>query len=78
MSDKKNKWVEALVYLSLVSQIGIYMVVPIIVCGFLGGLIDRKFNTKTPIFFIILIIIGIGAGFVNAYKISISVIKKRK
>ncbi|MEJ8553973.1 AtpZ/AtpI family protein [Tepidibacter sp. Z1-5] len=75
--SKKNKWFEALVYLSLVSQIGIYMVVPILVCGFLGGVIDRKFNTE-PIFFIILIVIGIGAGFVNAYKISISVIKKRK
>jgi len=75
--SKKNKWLEALAYLSLVSQIGIYMVVPILVCGFFGGVIDRRFNTG-HIFFIILIVIGIGAGFVNAYRLSISVIKKRK
>ncbi|MCT4507604.1 MAG: AtpZ/AtpI family protein [Tepidibacter sp.] len=75
--SKKNKWFDAVVYLSLVSQIGIYMVVPILICSYLGSLIDRKFNTG-PIFFIILILLGIGAGFINAYKIAISVIKKRK
>jgi len=75
--SKKNKWLEALTYLGLVSQLGVYMVVPILICGFLGGVIDRKFNTG-HVFFIILIVIGIGAGFVNAYRISISVIKKRK
>jgi len=75
--SKKNKWLEALTYLGLVSQLGVYMVVPILICGFLGGVIDRKFNTA-PIFFVILIILGIGAGFVNTYRIAISVIKKRK
>ncbi|WFD10602.1 AtpZ/AtpI family protein [Tepidibacter hydrothermalis] len=75
--SKKNKWLEALTYLGLVSQIGVYMVVPILVCGFLGGVIDRKFNTG-HVFFIIFIVLGIGAGFINAYKLSISVIKKRK
>ncbi|CAH2215012.1 AtpZ/AtpI family protein [Tepidibacter aestuarii] len=75
--SKKNKWFEAVVYLSLVSQIGIYMLAPILICGYLGSLIDRKFSTG-PIFFIILVLIGIGAGFANAYKVAISVIKKRK
>lgn len=73
--SKKNKWFEAVVYLSLVSQIGIYMLAPILICGYLGSLIDRKFSTG-PIFFIILVLIGIGAGFANAYKVAISVIKK--
>ncbi|SHH22111.1 AtpZ/AtpI family protein [Tepidibacter thalassicus] len=75
--SKNNKWFEALSYLGLVSQIGFSMVIPIVVCGYIGGILDEKFSTG-PLFFVVFIILGIGAAFTNLYKISISVFKKRK
>ncbi|SHJ85779.1 AtpZ/AtpI family protein [Tepidibacter formicigenes] len=75
--NKKNKWFDALSYLSLVSQIGFSMVTPILLCGWIGSKLDEKFN-KEPLFFIIFILLGIGAAFLNLFKISATATKKRK
>ncbi len=50
--------------LSMISQIGISVMVPIFMCVFVGVMIDKYFNTST---LIILLILGIGAGMRNAY-----------
>lgn len=50
--------------LSMISQIGISVMVPIFMCVFVGVMIDKYFNTST---LIVLLILGIGAGMRNAY-----------
>lgn len=40
--------------LSLISQIGISMMVPVFMCIFVGYKIDERFNTSTTLFFMIL------------------------
>ncbi len=50
--------------LSMISQLGISVMVPIFMCVFIGVMIDKYFNTSTLIF---LLILGIGAGMRNAY-----------
>lgn len=50
--------------LSLITQLGISMIVPIFICVYLGNYIDSKFNLHT---FIPLMVLGILAGFRNCY-----------
>lgn len=50
--------------LSLISQLGINMMVPVFLCVFVGSYIDNKFST---IFTLPLLILGILAGFRNCY-----------
>ncbi len=54
--------------LSLITQFGIYMIVPIFLCTFLGIWIDKKAGTSYWV--IILFFIGALAGFNNIYKIA--------
>lgn len=51
---------------SLILQLGISMIVPILICLFIGVWIDRFFDTS-PLFLIIFIILGVGAGFRSIY-----------
>ncbi|BBF44737.1 ATP synthase protein I [Lachnospiraceae bacterium KM106-2] len=51
--------------LCMISQIGITMLVPILLCGWIGRYLDRHFNSGY--FFIIFIILGILAAFRNVY-----------
>lgn len=50
--------------LSMITQLGVSVMVPIFMCIFIGVMIDKYFNTSTLIF---LLILGIGAGVRNAY-----------
>lgn len=50
--------------LTLISQLGISMIVPIFLCTFVGMKLDEKFSTALTIPFIIL---GVLAGFRNVY-----------
>ena len=52
--------------LSLISQLGITMLTPILICAFIGAYIDEKMN-KAPIFSIIFIVLGVGAAFRNLF-----------
>lgn len=51
--------------LMLVTQLGISMMVPIFLCVFAGGFIDKKAGTGC--FMPILLLLGIGAAFRNVY-----------
>lgn len=60
---KKATWVNNL---SMVTQLGVAMVTPILLCTFIGTLIDEKFH-RTPLFTIIFILLGTAAGFRNLF-----------
>ena len=54
-------------YFSLVMQLGLTIVITILVGLGIGLLLDKVFKLK-GIFTVIFLIIGIAAGFMNAYK----------
>lgn len=49
---------------ALISQVGISMIVPIMLCTLLGSYIEKKFSLPL---FIPLVILGVLAGFRNTY-----------
>ena len=51
--------------LTMISQFGINMLVPIFLCSFLGIYLDRKFGTS--FWMVVLFFIGAMAGFRNVY-----------
>ncbi|MGN1318389.1 MAG: AtpZ/AtpI family protein [Lachnospirales bacterium] len=51
---------------SLILQIGISMIVPIILCLLIGIWLDKFFGTA-PVIMIVMIILGVGAGFRSVY-----------
>lgn len=55
--------------LSLLTQIGISMLVPIVICFFIGSFIDKLFDTA-PVFMIIFVLLGIGGGFRSVYMLT--------
>lgn len=50
--------------LSLITQLGISMIVPIFLCVYVGSYLDNRFHWHT---FIPLMVLGILAGFRNCY-----------
>lgn len=52
----------------MISQIGISMMVPIFLCGMLGYWLTRLFHRE--IIFLLLVLLGVGAGFRNMYVIT--------
>lgn len=68
---KENRQVwEALI---LVFQFGISMIVPILLCTFLGVWLDKKLNTGWIV--VVLFFVGALAGFTNIYKLVRRMIK---
>ncbi len=63
--------------LVLITQIGIVMLVPIAIGFFLGRFLDNLIGTNY-IFLFIFIIIGVGAAFLNLFKIGLRDQDKRK
>lgn len=61
--------------LSLISQLGIHVMVPVFMCLFIGCFIDKKFGTSTTLIFMVL---GILAGGRNAYMLAKGVIKENE
>lgn len=51
--------------LTMISQIGISMMVPMFLCAGIGWWLDRQFHTQA--WFLIMLFIGIGAAFRNVY-----------
>jgi ATP synthase protein I len=62
-NKEKNDIAKAL---SMLSQIGILMVVTIFMCFFIGLFIDNKFDTS-PIFMIVGIVVGVLTALRNMY-----------
>lgn len=73
--DNKN-YVKVMKALSLVTQLGLTIVVCIVGCTLGGRWLDGKFGTN-PIFTIIFLLIGLGAAFSSTYK-TLIVFTKRK
>ena len=65
--DKRRK--QTMRMLSLVTNIGLTTVACVLVGIFLGRFIDRLLGT-TPLFLIILLILGVGAAFKNIHDVS--------
>ncbi|QXM06714.1 AtpZ/AtpI family protein [Crassaminicella indica] len=63
--------------LALLTHIGILMIIPIFGAVYLGNLVDQKLGTNN-IFLIAFIILGVGSGFLNVYKVVMKDIKKKK
>ena len=66
----------ALENLSLISYIGISMVVPILGGLYIGKWIDARFGTE-PIFLLIFIVMGVIVAFMNLFKIGTKDVKKK-
>ena len=64
---------EVLRSLSLVSQLGVSVMVPMFMCLGIGLLIDKKFGTSTAVW---LMFLGLAAGFRNAIILAKSVMKE--
>ena len=73
--DGKNR--NALKNLALISQVGISMVTPILLGVYIGQWIDRWVGTN-GLFMIIFMILGVGAGFMNLFKLTGAFKNKRK
>lgn len=76
MSDKKRTSAQIAQMLSLISQLGIMMLVSIFGCFFIGKYIDNKLNTS-PIFMLVFLVLGVGGAFMSVYK-TVIVYTKRK
>lgn len=73
---KKNNKREIFNALSMITQIGISMLVPIVGCMLLGIFLDRKFETKV-VFLIIFTILGVGASFRTFYMMTVYNYRKK-
>jgi len=76
MSNKKSTGAQIAQMLSLISQLGIMMVVSIFGCFFIGKFIDDKLNTE-PIFMLIFLVLGVGGAFMSVYKTVIGYTKRK-
>lgn len=74
--SKHKKYMEIAKMLSLISQVGMMILIPIFGCTFLGKFFDSKFNTE-PIFMIVFLLLGVGGAFMGVYK-TLIVYTKRK
>jgi F0F1-type ATP synthase assembly protein I len=63
--------------IALITQIGISMIVPIILGIFIGRFLDNLIDTNN-IFLFVFIIIGVGAAFLNLFKVGLRDQDKRK
>lgn len=75
---KKNKdYKDALKNLALISQIGLSIITPILLGLFMGQFLDKKLGTS-GIFAIFFMLLGVGGGFMNLFKITGTKKDKRK
>lgn len=71
---KRARWMSNL---SLISQLGISMITPILLCTFIGSYID-KMADKSPLFTIILMLLGVGGAFRNLFHIVNKQVRKNQ
>ncbi|MGL5330586.1 MAG: AtpZ/AtpI family protein [Peptostreptococcaceae bacterium] len=73
---KNNIYLEVGKMLSLLSQLGLMMVISIFGSFFVGKFIDNLINT-TPVFSLIFLVIGVGGAFISVYKTIIRFTKRK-
>ena len=61
--------------LSMLTQVGISMLVPIFICFWIGKSLDKAFDTGI-LFLIVFIILGVGASFRTLYMMTVNKYKK--
>lgn len=66
---KNNNYKDTFKNLTLISQIGLSVITPILFGVFLGQFIDKKVGTN-GIFSLIFILLGTGGGFMNIFKLT--------
>lgn len=66
MEDKKDR--KILRGFVMVSQIGISMMVPIFLCAGIGWWMEKQFHTQA--WFLVMVLLGIGAAFRNTYMLT--------
>ena len=74
--NKKRTHIEIASMLSLITQLGIMILICILGCTFIGKFLDSKLNTS-PILTLIFMLLGIGGAFMGVYK-TLIVYTKRK
>lgn len=63
--------------LVLITQVGINLATPIVLCALLGSWIDKRVGTKW-IFSVIFILLGIASGFLSTYRLIMAFNKSKK
>ena len=73
--EYSRRWniVEALRYLSLISQVGFTMVTPVLLCTFIGIKLEEKFHFPFTLIFLLL---GVISGCMSGYRLIMNSIKK--
>ena len=74
--NKKRTYIEIASTLSLITQLGIMILICILGCTFIGKFLDSKLNTS-PILTLVFMLLGVGGGFMGVYK-TLIVYTKRK
>jgi F0F1-type ATP synthase assembly protein I len=64
-----------LALIGLVSQLGLSMVIPILICTFVGVFLDNL-TGLSPLFLLIFIVLGVGAAFRNLFQLANREIKR--
>jgi len=64
---------EALKYLSLISQVGFTMVTPILLCTFIGMKLEERFHFPFTLIFMLL---GVVSGCMSGFRLIMNTIKK--
>lgn len=63
-------------YLILITQIGLSIAIPMVGSIWIGGILDRRFNGRGLIALLIFVL-GIGSGCMNAYKLIMHSARKK-
>lgn len=77
MKQPKSSHASGLEALTLLSQLGLSLAIPIILGALAGHWLDGKLGTGM-LFFVILLCLGIAGGFVGAYRQVMLISKKKK
>lgn len=76
-NQNKNAWGASLESLTLITQLGLTIAIPIVLGAMAGRWLDGRFETGT-VFSILLLVLGIGGGITGAYHLVARVIKSKK
>ena len=74
--NKKKTYMEIANMLSLITQLGLMVLICILGCIVIGKFLDSKLNTS-PILTLIFMLLGVGGAFMGVYKTLIAYTKRK-
>ena len=74
--NKKKTYMEIANMLSLITQLGLMVLICILGCTFIGKFLDSKLHTS-PILTLIFMLLGVGGAFMGVYKTLIAYTKRK-